>query len=97
GILERQVLDLLIDEQIQLQLARERGIRISEAQLDRVVERFAADNGLSVDELRARVAAEGMSFDAFRKQLRSEYLRARLREREVDSKIKIGRASCRER
>lgn len=92
GILERQVLDLLIDEQIQLQLARERGIRISEAQLDRVVERFAADNGLSVDELRARVAAEGMSFDAFRKQLRSEYLRARLREREVDSKINVSEA-----
>jgi peptidyl-prolyl cis-trans isomerase SurA len=92
GILERQVLDLLIDEQIQLQLARDRGIRITEAQLDRVVERFAADNGLDVEQLRARVAAEGMSFEAFRRQLRSEYLRARLREREVDSKIHVSEA-----
>ncbi len=92
GVLERQVLDLLIDEQIQLQLARERGIRITEAQLDRVVERFAADAGLNVEQLRARVAAEGMSFEAFRKQLRGEFLRARLREREVDAKINVSEA-----
>ena len=92
GILERQVLELLIDERIQLQLAAERGIRITEAQLDRVVERFAAANGLDVEQLRARVAAEGMSFEAFRKQLRGEYLRLRLREREVDAKINVSEA-----
>lgn len=92
GVLERQVLDLLINERIQLQLARERGIRITDAQLERVVERFAADNGLDVEQLRARVAAEGMSFEAFRAQLRGEFLRARLREREVDAKVNVSEA-----
>lgn len=92
GVLESQVLELLVIEQIQLQMAEERGIRMTEAQLDRVVERFATDNGLDVEQLRARVAAEGMSFDAFRKQLRGEYLRGRLREREVDSKVNVSEA-----
>ena len=92
GVLEKQVLDRLIDEQIQLQLAEERGIRVTDAQLDRVVERFAADNQLSVEQLRERVGAEGMSFDAFRRQLRGEYLRSRLREREVEAKVNVSEA-----
>src|SRR5690606_479773 len=44
GVLESQVLERLIVERIQLQMAEERGIRITDAQLDRVVERFASDN-----------------------------------------------------
>ncbi len=92
GVLESQVLERLIVERIQLQMAEERGIRITDAQLDRVVERFASDNRLSVEQLRARVDAEGMSFDAFRRQLRGEYLRSRLREREVDSRVNVSEA-----
>jgi peptidyl-prolyl cis-trans isomerase SurA len=92
GVLERQVLEQLIIERIQLQMAEERGIRVTDAQLDRLVDRFAADNRLSVEQLRDRVAAEGMSFEAFRQQLRGEYLRSRLREREVDSKVNVSEA-----
>src|SRR5690606_26589824 len=83
GVLERQVLEQLIVERIQLQMAEERGVRVTDAQLDRVVERFAADNGLNVEELRARAASEGMSFGAVRQQLRGEFLRARPRQRQA--------------
>ncbi len=92
GVLERQVLEHLVIERIQLQMAEERGIRITDAQLDRLVERFAAENRLDVEQLRARVAAEGMSFESFREQLRGEYLRSRLREREVDAKVNVSEA-----
>lgn len=91
-VLEPQVLEHLIVERIQTQMAVERGIRISDAQLERVVERVAHENGLDLPGLRARVADEGMSFDAFRAQLRDEYLRTRLREREVDSKVTVSEA-----
>src|SRR5690606_16386120 len=92
GVLERQVLEQLIVERIQLQMAEERGVRVTDAPRDRGGARCAADNGLRVAELRARVAGEGMGFDAFRQQLRGEFLRARLREREVDSKVNVSEA-----
>lgn len=92
NVLEQQMLEHLIVERIQLQQAAERGITVSEAQLDRLVERFAKDNGLDLDGLRARVVGQGTSFEAFRQQLRSEYLRTRLREREVDARVSVSEA-----
>jgi peptidyl-prolyl cis-trans isomerase SurA len=88
-VLLRQVLEQLIVDRSLLQLARDQGIRVDETQLDRAVEQFARDNRVSVADLRTRTERDGGTFSSFREDLRSEMIRGRLREREVDSRIQI--------
>jgi peptidyl-prolyl cis-trans isomerase SurA len=88
-VLLRQVLEQLVVERSLLQLARDQGIRVDENQLDRAVEQFARDNRVSVADLRTRTERDGSTFSALREEIRSEIIRARLREREVDARIQI--------
>jgi len=88
--LEKQVSERMITEMLQTQFAKETGIRIDDSQLERALQRIAQANKLSsVEELRARVEQDGMPFEQFREDIRSEIALTRLREREVDSKIVI--------
>ncbi|MGD9946289.1 MAG: peptidylprolyl isomerase [Burkholderiaceae bacterium] len=90
--LEKQVLERMIIDRAQLQEARDLGIRIDEAQLDRATATLAQQNQLTVSQMRERVERDGTSFDRFREDLREEMIRQRLREREIDSKIQISEA-----
>jgi peptidyl-prolyl cis-trans isomerase SurA len=88
-ILQKQVLERLIVNRAQLQLAREGGIRIDDIMLDRAVARIAESNSLSVQELRDQLEREGTSFARFREEIREEITLQRLREREVDNRLQI--------
>lgn len=87
--LARLVLERLVAERAQLQLAKENGIRVDDLTVDQAEESIARQNQISVAELRRRVGAEGMSQQEFRKDVRTQLLLTRLREREVDSRVKI--------
>ena len=87
--LERQVLERLILDRAQVQSARELGLRVEDAQLDRAVARMAEENGLTVSAFRDRLESDGMTFDRFRSDMRDSILMTRLREREVDARIEI--------
>lgn len=87
--LARLVLERLISEKAQLQLARESGIRISDAMVDQAEQNFARQNGMDVAQLHRRLAAEGMDAASFREDLRNQLLLTRLREREVDQRVKV--------
>ncbi len=87
--LEKQVLDTMIVEAAQMQLAKEMGIQVDDMMLDRAIARIAEQNKLSMQELRNQVEREGATFAAFRENIRGEIVRQRLREREVDNKIQI--------
>ena len=43
-VLEKQILDRLITDRVQLQLAKETGLRVDDAELDRAINRIAQDN-----------------------------------------------------
>jgi peptidyl-prolyl cis-trans isomerase SurA len=90
--LARQILERMVGDQVQFQLAKETGLRVDDAQVDRAMQRIASDNKLSVAEFRSALEADGVSFNAFREDIRSEILLARLREREVDNKVVVGEA-----
>jgi peptidyl-prolyl cis-trans isomerase SurA len=92
NVLLRQLLERMIVDRAQLQLAREYGLRVDDQTLDRAVAGIAQENGLSLAQLRQRVEGEGQSFSRFREDIRGEILRARLREREVDSKVQVSEA-----
>jgi len=87
--LRRQVLERLIIERAQLQLARETGVRVDDATVNAAIGRIAEANNMSLPQLRDRLAADGISFARFREGIRDEITATRLREREVDSRIQI--------
>lgn len=88
-VLERQVLERLVMDKVQLQQAREIGLRVDDAQLEQALQRIAASNNLSLPQFRAALEKDGISFANFREEIRGEMTIARLREREVESKIFI--------
>ena len=87
--LRRQVLDALIDERVIITNARESGLRVEEAEIDRAVQNIAAQNQISMEVLRQRLAAEGMDYARFRATLRDQIMIERMREREVYRRIQI--------
>jgi peptidyl-prolyl cis-trans isomerase SurA len=88
-ILEKQVLDRLISNSAQMQLARTLGIGLDEGSLDRAVASVADQNRLSVAALKDRVERDGISWTQFREDIRQEIVSSRLREREVESRVFI--------
>jgi peptidyl-prolyl cis-trans isomerase SurA len=89
GLLERQMLERLILDKAQLQLARDKGIRIDEVQLDRAVQRVVQNNNMSLADFRAALERDGVSFQAWREDLREQMVLTRVREREVDDRIQV--------
>jgi peptidyl-prolyl cis-trans isomerase SurA len=88
-VLERQLIERLILDKAQLQLARDSGIRVDDVQIDRAVQRIAEQNNLTLSAFRAALERDGVPFDAFRQDLRDQITLTRLREREVDDKIQV--------
>jgi peptidyl-prolyl cis-trans isomerase SurA len=86
---QKQLLERMIVDRAQLQLAKESGLRVDDPLLDAAVARIAEQNGLSLADFRKRVEADGATFERFREDIRSEILLQRLREREVDNKVQI--------
>ncbi|HCY63661.1 MAG TPA: molecular chaperone SurA [Oxalobacteraceae bacterium] len=84
-----QVLERMIVELAQLQMAKEMNIQVDDGMLDRAVARIAEQNRLSLQEFRNQLERQGMPFAKFREEIRSEIIMQRLREREVDNKIQI--------
>ncbi len=89
AVLERQILERLILDKAQLQMARDIGIRVDELQLDRAVQRIAQRNNMTLADFRQVLERDGVPFDAWREDLREQILLSRLREREVNDKIQV--------
>lgn len=87
--LRAQVLERLITERTILQRAKETGIRVDDQMVNAAVEQIARQNNVTVDELRQRLLADGVTFGSFKQEIHDEIVTQRLREREVDSKIRI--------
>ncbi|HEX5373046.1 MAG TPA: peptidylprolyl isomerase [Aquabacterium sp.] len=90
--LRQQVLDALIDEKIQMQHARSIGMNIGDAEVDDAVANIAAQNQISLDELRSRMKADGLDYERYRNSLREQMLLERIRSREVNARIQISDA-----
>jgi peptidyl-prolyl cis-trans isomerase SurA len=90
--LRRQVVEAMITERAQLQLGKEYGVRVSDAELDRAIGRIAESQKMSVQDMRNQMEKEGMTFAQFREQIRNEIILQRLVDHEVDSKIQVSDA-----
>nr|WP_308601403.1 MULTISPECIES: peptidylprolyl isomerase [unclassified Massilia] len=90
--LERQVIEAMVVERAQLQLAKEMGVRVDDRMLDAAIGRIAEGQKMSVQEMRNQMEKEGMTFVQFREEIRNEIMMQRLREHEVDAKIQVSDA-----
>jgi peptidyl-prolyl cis-trans isomerase SurA len=90
--LARQVLERLVVEKAQLQLARETGLKVDDAAVDAAELNVARQNQMDVAELRRRITQDGMVPAQFREDLRSQLTLTRLRDREIDARQRVSDA-----
>jgi peptidyl-prolyl cis-trans isomerase SurA len=88
-VLKGQLLERMIVNRAQIQLAKESGIRVDDIMLDRSVARIAEQNNLSIQSFRDQLEKDGIPFSRFREEIREEITLQRLREKEVDNKLQI--------
>jgi peptidyl-prolyl cis-trans isomerase SurA len=88
-VLTRQVLEQMIVQRAQLQLARETGVRVDDGTVNATIARIAEQNGMTLPVLRERLEKEGVGFARYREDIREEIMLGRLRDREVDSRIQV--------
>jgi peptidyl-prolyl cis-trans isomerase SurA len=85
----KQVLESLIEERAMLSHARDGGMKVDEPDIDRAVANMAAQNQMTLAQLRAQLAREGLDLARFRANLKDQMLIERVREREVAQRIRI--------
>ncbi|WP_324029075.1 peptidylprolyl isomerase SurA [Pantoea sp. JZ2] len=83
-ILEREIMDAII-----LQLGDKAGLQISDQQLDQAIQNIAAQNHMTLDQLRSRLAYDGMDYNTYRSQIRKEMLISEVRNNEVRRRVTI--------
>lgn len=90
--LEKQLLERLILNRVQLQLAKETNLTITDTELDKAILRIAQDNKMSLQEFYAALEHEQINYTKFREEIRNEMVFSRLKDREVNSRINITEA-----
>ncbi len=88
-LLAREVLERIIVERVQLQQARELGVKVDDYAISQTEQAVARQNNMSVEELHRRLARDGITQERFREDLRNQLLLQRLREREVEARVKV--------
>lgn len=88
-VLRRQVLDRMIVEEIQLQMARDANLSVDDTELNGQVRAIAENNGMTLDQFADALEADGLSLAAVRDQVRRELMMRQLQQRQVASRVSI--------
>jgi len=89
AVLRKQILERLIVDNLQLQFAATRGIRVNDTQLDETLNRIAEQNKMNIDEFRSALANDGIEYGKFREDMRNDITIARLKEAEINRRITV--------
>ncbi len=92
NVIEKQLLERMITELALQQHARNTGVRVDPAQVERAIQRIAEQNKMDVPTLQATLEKQGQSMDSMRATIRNELLIARARERDVDNRVTVSDA-----
>jgi peptidyl-prolyl cis-trans isomerase SurA len=87
--LQRQVLERMINDMVQIQLAKETGVKVDDAMVEKTVQRIADDNNLSMTAFRQALERDGVRYARFREDMRNELILTRLREREIENTVVV--------
>jgi peptidyl-prolyl cis-trans isomerase SurA len=89
NMLEEQVLERLIIEEIQMQIAERAGIKISDGELNETLSGIASQNSLSLEEFRKNLESQGASYRDFRDTVRKELIIQRVQRGKVGGRVEI--------
>ena len=89
NVLERQVLERMVIEELQMQLARDTGVIVDDIELNNALRDIARKNGMNLIEFRKTVEQDGYQFNRLREDIRIDMTTARLRERQINNRITI--------
>ncbi|NJD89183.1 MAG: molecular chaperone SurA [Betaproteobacteria bacterium] len=87
--LQRQVLERMINDLVQVQMAKETGIKVDEPTIEKTIQRIADDNNMSMTAFRQALERDGVRYARFREDMKNELLLTRLREREVENSVVV--------
>ncbi|MBL8514628.1 MAG: peptidylprolyl isomerase [Betaproteobacteria bacterium] len=90
--LRKQILERMVNDLVQMQEAKETGIKIDDGTLDKTLQRIADENNVSMTEFRRLLEADGVKYNKFREEIRGELIMQRLREREVEGNVNVTEA-----
>ena len=88
-VLERQVLEQMIQKEIQIQLATRTGIKVSDDAVNQAIAGIARRNNMRLEDFIAAVEAQGLSYQALREDIRDDISIDQLRQREIARKIVV--------
>lgn len=88
-VVKQRVLEQLIIEDIQLQLANRAGIRVPDEQLNETLKNIARGNNMTIEQFEAQLTLEGERYASAREQIRREMIISRLQKREVDRRVRV--------
>ena len=88
-VLQEQVVERLIIDELQLQMADRAGVRISDSELNETITRIAANNGMDLEEFISIMANDGASYEDLREGVREEMIIQRIQRGRVSSEINI--------
>ncbi len=89
GVLERQILEQLALIKIKLQNAAATGIRINDQEVDTAIQRVARQSGITLDQMRRTIVADGLSWEQFREDMRDELATQQLQRRVANSRVNV--------
>ncbi len=87
--LNKQLLDTMVSELLQVQEAQRRGIEIGEAELQQAMQRFAGQQQLTVPQLKQRVEASGQPFSVFVNSVKDSLTISRFSEYYARSRVVV--------
>ncbi len=87
--IRREVMDIMILESLQLQMAERVGLRISDEQLNASMARIAAQNNMTLEQFRKALNDSGTSYNSAREQIHREMLLQQVQRGNVNQRIQI--------
>lgn len=88
-VLRHQVLEHMIDQELQLQIAKNAGINIDDDTVDKTIAHIAQENNITVDQMKAQLSSGGMSYDLYRKMIHDQIVIQQLQQEEAGSSVVI--------
>ena len=87
--LRKQALDSLIEERVLVTYARDNGVKVDDAEVERAIANIASGNKMTLAQLRERLGLQGIDYATFKSGIRDQITIERIREREVVSHIRV--------
>jgi peptidyl-prolyl cis-trans isomerase SurA len=87
--LKKQILDQVINRKLQLQVAQQIGIKVTDEDLNKTIEKVAEQNNLSLQNLYEQIGHEGMTREQYRSEMRDQITLRKLQQQEVVSRLSI--------